>query len=89
VKRGERKARWMLGRLDAAGIRVQPVRTKEGAWGLDVPPATALSSEQQEVRRDAFLFAIGYPRCFGTMVRIVREREAQPRAPSTPPTPAG
>jgi len=65
----------MLGRLDAAGIVVKPVRTN-GAWGIENPSSNAHTPEQKEVVRDALLFAIGHPRCFATMCRLINERDA-------------
>lgn len=76
-KRGERKARWMLARISNAGLTFDRVRDDKGHWGLRFHDVGSQSPEQREIIKDACYFALGYPRCFATMLRLIREREAQ------------
>ena len=75
-KRGERKARWMIERLAKAGVPVEPTKCSDGKWGLRFPEREAHTQEQKAVVVDAMLFGVGFPRCFGTMIRLLLAREA-------------
>ena len=75
MKRGERKARWMLDRLDKAGVTFKIVPTENGGRGIAFPDSESHSPEQRELAVDLVMFAIGFPRCFGTLVRLHAERE--------------
>lgn len=76
MKRGERMARWMIGRLAAAGVAVEPVKQSDG-WALKFANAGAHSDEQRERAVEAVMFGIGYPRNFATMCLILQREAAQ------------
>lgn len=76
MKRGERMARWMIGRLADAGVTVEPVKQSDG-WALKFPGADAHTDEQRELAVDAVMFGIGYPRNFATMCLILQREGAQ------------
>lgn len=75
MKRGERMARWMIGRLDAAGVEVEPLR-QNGEWALKLPASKDHTPEQRAVATDAALMALGHPRNFATMCKILEQRRA-------------
>lgn len=77
MKRGERKARAMLDALDRAGVRIVMGVTDGGELGFGFPDAKSFTAEQREVAVEVTLFAIGYPRCFGTLKRLIFERGAR------------
>ena len=70
--RGERRAQWMIDRLADAGVSFSIV-TVDGEPALIFPDAKNHTAEQTEVAVDAVLFAMGYPRSFGTMQRLMRK----------------
>jgi len=72
-KRGERKARRMLGLIDSTGLSVDVVRAESGRWDLRFLSVKDQTTEQRALAADLVLFSIGYPRCYGTMVRLLRE----------------
>lgn len=73
-KRGERKALRMISLLDAARVTVEPFMVPGEGWGLKFPDRQNHTPEQRELAVDALLFGVGYPRCFATMCRLLRER---------------
>jgi hypothetical protein len=75
IKRGERKARWMLARLDAAGVEMTATYQR-GGWSIELPGRDDHTAEQRAAVNDLMLFMIGYQRCAATMCRLIREREA-------------
>lgn len=75
-KRGERKALRLLEKLNDAGIPVIPVKLPGQGWGMANPSRDDHTPEQRAVVQEAMLFCIGYPRCFGTMLRLVRDRQS-------------
>jgi hypothetical protein len=77
VKRGERKARWMLNIMDNAGVVASPVWVNGDGWGLKFIGHSDYSPEQRAVAADSVIFGIAYPRCFGTLVRLLNEREGR------------
>jgi len=74
-KRGERMARWMIDKLDQAGVAVEAVKCPDG-WALKFPGPENHTSEQRELAVDAAMLGIGYPRNFATMCRLLQNREA-------------
>lgn len=75
-KRGERRARSMLAKLDDTGVVAIPGLDHDGGWGLRFPGKDQHTDAQREVAVHALLFGVAYPRCFGTMIRLLRERGA-------------
>lgn len=77
-KRGERMARWMLDRLDLGQVKFELVPTDDSRRGIRFLNSERFSKAQSELAAELVLFAMGYPRNFGTLCRLMREREARP-----------
>ena len=70
MKRGERMARWMLDRMEAGGVPFDIVLTDDGDRGIAFPNVKSHTAEQKELAADLVMFAIAYPRNFGTLCRL-------------------
>lgn len=66
----------MLRQLNLAGVPFEVARTAYGDWGIRFPTWESLTRDQREVARTAGSFAVGYPGCFRTMVKMVQEDRA-------------
>ena len=75
-KRGERRARYVIKLMGDAGLEIFAAKSPDGKWGVRFPGPETHTKDQRKLAVDVSLFCIGYPRCFGTMVRLLREREA-------------
>lgn len=73
MTRGEGRARWMLARINEAGVRIRFSR-KDGEWGVQFPEYCQSTPEQKEIATELILFGIAYPRCYGTLVRLHRDQ---------------
>lgn len=70
MRRGERMARWMLERLAVGGVVFELTLDDEGQRAIAFPNAKSHTAEQKELATDLVLFAIAFPRNFGTLCRL-------------------
>lgn len=67
--RGERKARRLLKAVTESGLTIGVGTGEDGKPGFWVKPEAG-NEEQMRVATDVVLFAIGYPGCYRTAVKI-------------------
>ena len=68
-KRGEQRARMVIARIKAAGF--VPEFSRVGReWGVGGLRET---DEHREAFKDLLLFGVAHPRCYATLVRLMRE----------------
>lgn len=72
-KRGEQMARWMIDRLDQAGVQYKIVRTDEGERAVQFLNRSNETQEQKDIGFELVCFMCGYPRHFATMDRLLKE----------------
>lgn len=73
MKRGERMARQMLQNVRTAGLRVRFLKI-DSEWAIEMLNPKPLTDEELRAATDLTMFAIGYPRNFGTLVRLHEEQ---------------
>lgn len=65
----------MLRRIEHAKLPFAISADEKGQDALKFPDPAGHTAEQRNVAVDVMIFAIGYPRCFGTLKRLIRDRE--------------
>ncbi|ALJ14082.1 hypothetical protein [Sphingopyxis macrogoltabida] len=73
MKRGEKMARRVLHIMAEAGVAFEIVRNASGERAIKFNDPKAHTEQQRELAVDLVLFAIGYPRNFATMDRLMKE----------------
>lgn len=77
MRRGEAMARNVLKAMDEAGVKFEIVRV-DGDRAVKFLDPKSHTEDQRQLAVDLVMFAIGYPRNFATMDRLMREAGNEP-----------